>query len=480
MNTVPRDKDENSKNFAQIYSKEQIVASLLDEHFTDLGNAERFIHVLNGSMRYVAQEKSWYLYNGSIWMPDRNKAIYHAYEHMIQLIYKAAQKLEAKEQQARKRDLINHAMKSESERSIRSAIALAASKKGIPLDINHFDVDPMILNVRNGSLNLSEGALYRHQSKNFLTKMAGTHYDESAKAPQWEQFICRMFGGNRELIDFIQRAVGLSLTGCIYEQVLFLLIGRGKNGKSTFLEVLRQLLGSYAATADFSSFLESKSERVRNDLARLKGVRFVSAAEADPDRALSESIVKQITGGDTITARYLYKEYFEFVPALKMWSALNSKPRIKGTDDGIWRRVLLIPCDAKISDEETDPYLPSKLLLELPGILVWAVEGCLSWQKEGLRIPDILRSATREYREDEDIFGQFIAECCDVQADLLASSMHLFESYAKWCDRCREKPLAKNVFGERLKRLGLESCRESKSRLWKGIGLKDPGSKAEF
>jgi len=272
--------------------------------------------------------------------------------------------------------------------------------------------------------------------------MIPVSYDPDAQCPQWTEFLTDIMCGNADMVSFLQRVVGYSLTGRTTEQCFFILYGTGANGKSVFISVLRNLLGEYAKTAEFSSFIERKNDTVRNDLARLSGARFVVGSEGDAGHALSESVVKSLTGEDTITARYLYKEYFEFVPTFKLFLVTNHKPDIKNQDRGIWRRVYLIPFVKSVLPENQNPHLVEELSAELPGILRWAVDGCRAWQALKLQPPAIVQEATEEYRQDMDILGPFLEECFLRDTDSRTPSSSIYTEYVQWCEseRCMVSP----------------------------------------
>jgi putative DNA primase/helicase len=269
----------------------------------------------------------------------------------------------------------------------------------------------------------------------------------------------------------LQKVTGYALTGVTSEQALFLLYGTGANGKSTFLEVVRALSGVYARQAEFATFLARTSDTVRNDLARLAGARFVTAVEAASGRRLDEALVKQLTGGDPITARFLFQEFFEFTPQFKLFLATNHKPVIRGTEHAIWRRIHLIPFEVTISLEQQDRTLPDKLRAELPGILAWAVEGCLAWQREGLSMPDKVQQATASYREEMDTFGLFLTDRCLQNATVSTTTEALYQAYCTWCRANGEYELSKNHFGMRLRDRGFTPTRLGNDRAWKGIAL---------
>jgi putative DNA primase/helicase len=253
-------------------------------------------------------------------------------------------------------------------------------------------------------------------------------------------------------MEFLQRAIGYSLTGLTTEDCLFLLYGTGRNGKSRLLDACHALLGPYAKTAQMSSFLHQEKDTVRNDLADLHGVRFVSAIETAEGKRLSEGLIKQLTGGDRLKARFLFEEYFEFLPCFKMFLAVNHKPEIRGTDVAIWERIRLIPFTVYIPPEDRDKQLGEKLRQELPGILAWAVRGCLAWQKDGLQPPDAVLHATEAYRNEMDVIGRFLEACCVVapgDTSVRTQATTLYNAFRDWCTQGGEKEmLTQTAFGD--------------------------------
>jgi len=288
-------------------------------------------------------------------------------------------------------------------------------------------------------------------------------------------FLDRVFAGNESMILFLQRAVGYSLTGSTVEQCLFLLYGAGANGKSTFLEIIRALLSDYAQQADFSTFLVKRNDGVRNDLARMRGIRFVSAVEGDSGRTFSESVLKQLTGGDRVATRFLFQEYFEFQPQLKLFLATNHLPAISGTDEAIWRRIKLIPFLVTIPENERDPNLRNRLLEELPEILRWAVAGCQMWQREGLNFPREVYEATQEYREETDNVGRFLTDCCIVNPRGRALLSSVSSAYTSWCVANCEDILPRREFNQELLRRGYRKVK-SGEWFWEGITLGSAGA----
>jgi putative DNA primase/helicase len=351
-------------------------------------------------------------------------------------------------------------------------VKLAESEPGIPVTPAQLDADPWVLNVLNGVLDLCTGKLREHRRDDLLTKLAPVAYDAAAVCPTWEAFLSRVLAGDVELIRFAQKALGYSLTGSTQEQCLFMLYGTGANGKSTFIQTISVLLGDYAQQTPTETLLVKTGGTVNNDVARLQGARWVAAVEAEHGKRLAEVQVKQVTGGDTITARFLYGEYFEYQPAFKLWLAVNHKPVVQGTDHAIWRRIRLLPFAVTIPDAEQDKRLTEKLRAELPGILRWAVEGCLAWLQEGLEPPSVVKRATGDYRAEMDVITAFLQDCCVVEPQREVSTSELYKEYVDWCTQMGESAISKKALSAVLKERGCTQGRRSSERLWCGIALR--------
>jgi putative DNA primase/helicase len=253
---------------------------------------------------------------------------------------------------------------------------------------------------------------------------------------------------------------------------MFILFGSGANGKSTFLNTIMRLLGDYATATPTETFMKQNGDKISNDLARLRGTRFVTTTEAEQGKRLSEPLIKQCTGNDRVTARFLYGEFFNFLPSFKIFMATNHKPVIKGTDYGIWRRIKLIPFTTTIPEEKQDRRLQEKLNAEASGILNWLIEGALRWRREGLNTPAAISSATEEYRNEMDVIGNFLKECCVLNPAVTVRIRELFKAYQDWCDENNEHACSERFFGLRLKELKLAQTRTAEARYWQGIALK--------
>lgn len=444
---------------------------------TDLGNSKRLVHYFGHDLRFCKKFGAWYIWDGKRWDNDETGEIERKAKDTVLNIYK-----EALEEEDEKRvALMKHATGSESRQKISNMISLAQTEREVIVTPDQLDADHWTLNCENGVIDLKTGKLLTHSRKNFVTRLIPTIYDQKAECPTWERFINRIMqddNGNvrADLVEFLQKAVGYALTGDISEQVMFVLHGAGRNGKSTFINTIKDLLGDYARQASTETFVTKQNTGNANtDIARLKGSRLVSAVESEQGKRLAESLVKQLTGGEPITARFLYQDEFEFKPSFKIFLTTNHKPEIRGTDRGIWRRIKLIPFTVTIPTEEVDTKLDEKLKKEFPGILRWAVEGCLKWQRDGLQEPKEVREATEGYREEMDILLHFVNDCCVINPRAKVAAKNLYLSYQRWCDDNGEYSLKQRKFIEQLKEgYPIEVARmpdKSGSRGWQGIGL---------
>jgi len=447
---------------------------LLAANRTDLGNAERFAAFAGDRFRYVHAWSSWLFFDGKRWVKDADGGVVRWCRDMLRAMAAEARAIEVPEERG---PLVKHALDSESSHRVTATSQLARAL--LPVSNEALDQQPDLFNCESGTVDLRTGVMRDHERDDLLTRLAPVAFADGVGCPRWEDFLLRCMGGDPELVGFLQRAVGYSLTGHTSEQVLFLLYGTGANGKSTFLETLRALLGDYATQADFTTFLKREGEGVRNDLARLVGTRFVSAVEADAGAPLAEALVKQVTGGDIITARFLFREFFEFRPTFKLWLAANHKPTVRGTDHGIWRRIRLVPFTVTIPKRERDPRLLEKLRTELPGILTWAVRGALEWRERGLAAPAAVLAATASYQSEMDAFGGFLADCCVEQAGGMATAKELYEAYQDWCEGNGERARSKKALAMGLRERGFQPTRTKRARGWAGLRLRSEGERGD-
>lgn len=431
---------------------------------TDVANGERFAFRYGGRVRYV-NAWGWLMWDGARWRRDDNGELCRMAKDTARSIYAEAQTA-GTDDDAKK--LAAWASVSQSMPKLDAMLKAAQSEEMIAARAGDFDRDDWLLNCANGMVDLRTGTLQRHDRDKLITKLAPVDFDPNAPCDLWRDFLFTTFGEDAELIAFVRRAVGYTLTGNTGEQCLFFCYGTGANGKSTFLETLRAALGDYGQQANAQTFLTSDRQAIRNDIAALQGARFVAAIEAGAGRQLAEVLIKQLTGGDSVRTRYLYHEEFEYKPSFKLWLAANHKPVIRGTDHAIWRRIRLIPFTVTIPDSQQDRQLAEKLRAELPGILAWAVSGCLEWQRDGLKAPTAVTNATAEYRAEQDVFAAFLADCCIMRPDAQVSASAIREAYKRWSgDDINPQRLAA-ILRERRYTPGKGTGGQ---RVWNGLGL---------
>jgi putative DNA primase/helicase len=325
--------------------------------------------------------------------------------------------------------------------------------------------------VKNGTIDVTTGEFREHRQEDMITKIANVEYDPRADCPLWKKFIREIMDYKADVISFVQTAAGWALTGDTSEQTMFILGGSGANGKSTFLNTIMYLLGDYAIATPTETFMRKNGDQNTNDLARLRGTRFVTTTEAEQGRRLSEPLIKKITGNDQMTARFLYGEFFNFMPTFKIFMATNHKPVIRGTDYGIWRRIKLIPFTTRIAEEKQDKHLEEKLRWEAAGILNWLLEGTRRWKEEGLKVPAAILSATDEYRGEMDVIGNFLKERCVQTPGASIRIRELFKAYQEWCEENNEHAVSERFLGLRLKEMGFERTRTADARYWSGLNL---------
>ena len=351
--------------------------------------------------------RGWLVYDGKRWRHDDVGQVVELAKQTARLIADESAHLQSDTARAARSRFAEQSL---SKGSLDRMLELAKSL--LAVEDARLDADPWLLNVENGTIDLKTGRREKHDPRDLLTKIAPVHADRSAKCPLFKKFLKRITGDDADFRAFIQKAVGYSLTGITTEQVLFFVYGKsGNNGKSTLVNLIRDMLGDYGLHTPTETLLVKQYDNaIPADLARLDGARMVTAIEANFNRHLDEARIKSMTGGEPITARFMRQNFFQFVPVLKLWLVANDRPRVRGTDEAFWRRVRVIPLTVEIPEAERDPDLLTKLRAEWPGILAWAVRGCLKWQREGLGEPDVVRSATKGWQQEMDHLKRFVAE----------------------------------------------------------------------
>jgi putative DNA primase/helicase len=437
-------------------------------HLTDVGNAKRLVAAHGENLRFMPARQLWYVWDARRWAPDETLQVARLAKSVVGGLF--ADLLQPGSR-AHRQALLRHAENSERQSRLDAMLKAATSEPGIPQRVVDFDADPWLMNCANGTVDLRTGKLQPHRKDDLITKLVDIEYQPDALCPTWEQFLLDVFDKRVDMISYIQRAVGYSLTGEISEQCLQFLYGSGANGKSTFLDVLGHISGEYGIQTEAVTLLEADQEgRVRNDVARLAGSRLVRAGELPEGKRLNEALVKSMTGGDTMSARFLRQEYFEFKPTFKIWLQGNHRPVIRGTEYAIWRRVRLIPFTVKFEGERRDGAMPDRLKAELPGILAWAVAGCLLWQQNGLQPPADVIAATEDYRVESDVLGQFLEDCCETGPGLEVRSSELYAAYKGWAKEAGEYVWSHTAFGRKLEDRGF-GVRKVSTKLRLGLRL---------
>ncbi len=376
---------------------------------TDLGNAERLVASCKDRVRFCMESKTWLIWNGRYWQPDADNGIYRMAKGVIRQIYVEASQAD---NEILRKALAAHATRSEGNDRMNAMVKMATRESGVPISVLKLDNNHLKLNVENGTIDLNTGSLSPHNINDFMTGALPFNFNPTAKAVKWEKFLKEIFNNDQTLIDYIQRAIGYTLTGLTLEQNMFFCYGKGANGKTTFLNIMAHLLGRHALRIPTELLKRSADASAKKpSRVRLKGARLALVGEVEEGQYMAESELKDLTGSDAITARFLFKEEFYFWPTHKLWQAGNHKPSIRGTDDGIWRRIHLIPFTQSFKGQSKIQDMEKQLLEELEGIFAWAVKGGLAWKKHGLDVPDVIKKAVQEYRNDQDIVAHFIKEC---------------------------------------------------------------------
>jgi putative DNA primase/helicase len=440
-------------------------------HRTDLGNARRLVLQHGENLRYAQPSRTWHVWDGRRWREDRTGEVTRRAKATVINIYAEAAALPDEKS---RRELVAHAVRSEAEARIRAMITLAESEPEVVVEPEQLDANPLLLTCMNGTLDLRTGNLRPHRREDLITLLAPVEFDADAQHDLWDQTITFAFP-DREVQDFVRRAVGYSATGDGREEKLFMLIGPTASGKTTFVEATKAALGEYAATADIRSFLASRDDRgPRNDIARLAGRRFIPSVEVDQGRRLAEGVVKLLSGGDTVVARRLYQEHIEFRFAGKIWIVANHAPTVRDDDDALWRRIIRIPCH-QIPEDRRDKTVKDLLRnpsVGGPAVLAWIVRGCLDWQRRGLDTPLAVATETEAYRQEMDALQPFIESACRLDSPAWTDAKTLREAYESWCRENGERPIAGRAWGQRLRDHGCHPEKHA-ARGWAGIALKD-------
>lgn len=446
---------------------------------TDTGNAHRLQDKFGSIIRYSYNRKKWFFWTGKVWHIDDSGEIKKLADIICEDIKREAfQEQDEKTQM----DLLKWANKTSSSKGKEAMIKECQHLSGIPVGQDDLDAYADYINCRNGIINLRNGELLPHDSSFMMSKICGTDYDQSGKEPKlWLKFLDDVTNGNKELQEYIQRSVGYSLTGNNSEQCAYFLYGVGNNGKSTFLDVISNLLGGYSSNVQPETIMMKKwgNDSANSDIARLKGARFVTSEEPTEGVRLNEGLLKQLTGGSKVTCRFLYGDEFEYTPEFKIWVATNQKPVIRGTDVGIWRRIKLIPFEVTIPKDKVDKDLPKKLRAEYPQILKWAVDGCIKWRESGITEPECIQEAVKEYKQEMDLLAGFLEQCVEIDYDCKdkVPARDLFRAYSRWAKENNEYEMSSKKFFTEIGKKLPEKGRNSTGIFYKYIRLTEEAQK---
>ena len=437
----------------------------------DTGNARRLVLRHGKNIQYVPHWKKWLIWDGTRWTPDDKGYVVELAKETITSMYAQANTIEDKKE---RKDFVKAVKRQEYKSRITAMIQLAQSVPGIPLLPKQLDTDPEKLCVLNGVVDLRTGELLPHKRDDLITKQAPVIYDPDASSELFDSFKEKILP-DPEVRNFVQRAAGYSLLGSNQEEILLFIYGPPASGKSTLMRVIKETLGDYAVVSDFETFTTTRrSGSPRNDIARLAGKRLLLSNEIAEGAKMAETLVKQVTGGDVVAARFLREEFFEFIPQFTLWLTANNRPRIDSVDGAIWRRIREIPFEVAIPEEERDPLLKRELCdLEThgPAVLTWLVKGCLEYYEKGLEQPTAVSRATEEYREEMDHIATFLGDCVLLGPNYRENNTALYDAYVKWCRFHRIHPVGRKTFTQDLQRKGYVQKRQGRQRLWEGIEL---------
>ena len=447
----------NAERDAQIIELDR-ANDLRPPAFTDEALALRFAEAHADKLRYVAAWGRWISFDGACWRFDDTLL---AFDRARKICRQAAAEC-------------NNAKVAKpiaSAKTVAAVERLARADRRLAATVAQWDADPWLLNTPGGVVDLRTGRYGSHRLEDYVTKLAGVAPDAACPIPTWLKFLDRVTAGDDNLIAYLKRTTGYTLTGVTREHALFFMYGTGANGKTTFLNAITAATGDYHRTAPIETFTAVTGERHPTDLAGLRGARLVTAIETEEGRRWAEAKIKALTGGDKISARFMRQDFFEFVPQFKLLIAGNHKPGLRSVDEAIRRRFNLIPFTVTIPPAERDEALPDKLKAELPGILAWIIAGCLEWQEKGLAAPSAVTAATAAYLEAEDAVAAWIDECCERDPNAWESTAALFSSWSAWAIKAGEYVGSQKRLSDRLEPRGVMPLRKRDGRGFTGLRL---------
>lgn len=479
----PESDSQDSESSYTFSFNEDKTKKIMPRSWDDQGRGLRMRDQFATVLKFNAVDKKWFFFNGSYWQEDiGNQKVELAAERVANSIKTEKPELKFSTKTDNDKAMNEwYRFQKDSRSHMAKMHMIDEFKKYVIVKHGEFDKEDMLLNTESGYVDLSNGELHDHDIDKNFSHQTLAEYSDNVDAPLWDKFLNQIFNNDEELIHYVQKAIGYSFTGSVDEQCLFILNGRGRNGKSVFSNVVSDVAGNYAKQMNVQTIVAKKNQSgsANSDIARLEGARIVTSSELNEGDRFDESLVKQLTGGDKILARFLYGSEFEYKPKFKIWMATNHLPIIRGTDDGIWRRIKIIPFNIQIPKEKVDKKLEYKLKAEYTGILNWIVQGAIMWQQEGLEDPEAVRQVIENYRAEMDPLDAFLEECCTTGQNYSIKARDMYDAYHEWAKESEEYKMSLNKFGREMSK---KLLRVKKRDGWHYVGLKlkEPDSDYTF
>lgn len=479
----PESDSQDSESSYTFSFNEDKTKKIMPRSWDDQGRGLRMRDQFATVLKFNAVDKKWFFFNGSYWQEDiGNQKVELAAERVANSIKKEKPELSFSTKTDEDKAMNEwYRFQKDSRSHMAKMHMIDEFKKYVIVKHGEFDKEDMLLNTESGYVDLSNGELHDHDIDKKFSHQTLAEYSDNVDAPLWEKFLNQIFNNDEELIHYVQKAIGYSFTGSVDEQCLFILNGRGRNGKSVFSNVISNVAGNYAKQMNVQTIVAKKNQSgsANSDIARLEGARIVTSSELNEGDRFDESLVKQLTGGDKILARFLYGSEFEYKPKFKIWMATNHLPIIRGTDDGIWRRIKIIPFNIQIPKEKVDKKLEYKLKAEYTGILNWIVQGAIMWQQEGLEDPEAVRQVIENYRAEMDPLDAFLEECCTTGQNYSIKARDMYNAYHEWAKESEEYKMSLNKFGREMSKKLLR-VKKMDGWYYVGLKLKEPESDYKF
>lgn len=479
----PESDSQDSESSYTFSFNEDKTKKIMPRSWDDQGRGLRMRDQFATVLKFNAVDKKWFFFNGSYWQEDiGNQKVELAAERVANSIKTEKPELKFSTKTDNDKAMNEwYRFQKDSRSHMAKMHMIDEFKKYVIVKHGEFDKEDMLLNTESGYVDLSNGELHDHDIDKKFSHQTLAEYSDNVDAPLWEKFLNQIFNNDEELIHYVQKAIGYSFTGSVDEQCLFILNGRGRNGKSVFSNVVSDVAGNYAKQMNVQTIVAKKNQSgsANSDIARLEGARIVTSSELNEGDRFDESLVKQLTGGDKILARFLYGSEFEYKPKFKIWMATNHLPIVRGTDDGIWRRIKIIPFNIQIPKEKVDKKLEYKLKAEYTGILNWIVQGAIMWQQEGLEDPEAVRQVIENYRAEMDPLDAFLEECCTTGQNYSIKARDMYNAYHEWAKESEEYKMSLNKFGREMSKKLLR-VKKMDGWYYVGLKLKEPESDYKF